>query len=393
MAIIYSYPIAVPTKEDKLVITQAFNPEEDDPDNFNPTKSATISSIVDLVNTGLVPGAGTVTSVGITMPSAFTVGNGSPVTSAGVINITGSGASTQYIDGTGSLQLSPNQLLNTTSNVTFSTIYATPIIYAANQNAYALKIGASDASNYDMGLKAKSTSTGVNYMSFTTTGTEDVLVLRSGKVGIGTDSPSEKLEVQGSIFVKPITYEANQNAYALKIGASNANEYVMGLKAKSTSTGVNYMSFTTTNVEDVLVLQSGRVGIGMINPAYKLQLSADEAAKPSSSTWTIVSDERVKENIKPYEKGLNEILQVNTKTFDYNGKAGFDKIKDNVGVIAQDMIKIFPETIKTYDAKLNETDKEETELYNFNGHALTFALINAIQELKAEIEELKKTNK
>ena len=122
MAIIYSYPIAVPTKEDKLVITQAFNPGEDDPDNFNPTKSATISSIVDLVNTGLVPGTGTVTSVGITMPSAFTVGNGSPVTSAGVINITGSGASTQYIDGTGSLQLSPNQLLNTTSSVTFNSI-------------------------------------------------------------------------------------------------------------------------------------------------------------------------------------------------------------------------------------------------------------------------------
>lgn len=88
------------------MITQAFNPEEDDPDNFNPTKSVTISSIVDLVNTGLVPGVGTVTSVGISMPSAFTVGNGSPVTSAGVINISGSGASAQYIDGTGSLQSS-----------------------------------------------------------------------------------------------------------------------------------------------------------------------------------------------------------------------------------------------------------------------------------------------
>lgn len=121
MARISSYPIVTPKEIDTLIISQGYDIDADEPIEGNPTGSVTIGSVIDLVNTGLVPGTGTVTSLGVSMPSAFTVSN-SPVTSAGVINITGSGTSTQYIDGTGSLQLSPNQSLNTTDNVVFNSI-------------------------------------------------------------------------------------------------------------------------------------------------------------------------------------------------------------------------------------------------------------------------------
>jgi hypothetical protein len=47
-------------------------------------------------------GSGTVTSVGLTMPSAFTVTN-SPITSSGDIAVTGAGAVSQYVRGDGSL--------------------------------------------------------------------------------------------------------------------------------------------------------------------------------------------------------------------------------------------------------------------------------------------------
>jgi hypothetical protein len=133
----------------------------------------------------------------------------------------------------------------------------------------------------------------------------------------------------------------------------------------------------------------GRVGIGTTSPAYQLQLSTNSAAKPTSSAWTVVSDKRVKTNIRPYETGLQELLQIEPKVFDYNGKAGFDaKIKNNIGIIAQEVKDIIPETVKTYEAKLNENDEENTELYNFDGHALTFALINSVKELSAKIESL-----
>jgi len=51
-------------------------------------------------------GTGTVTSVGLTMPSAFTV-TGSPITTSGVFTVAGAGTSSQYIDGTGALQTFP----------------------------------------------------------------------------------------------------------------------------------------------------------------------------------------------------------------------------------------------------------------------------------------------
>jgi hypothetical protein len=52
-------------------------------------------------------GTGTVTSVGLTMPSAFTVTN-SPITSSGDIAVTGAGLVSQYVRGDGTLANFPN---------------------------------------------------------------------------------------------------------------------------------------------------------------------------------------------------------------------------------------------------------------------------------------------
>lgn len=123
---------------------------------------------------------------------------------------------------------------------------------------------------------------------------------------------------------------------------------------------------------------------------FQLELNANSAVKPTSGTWTVASDSRVKTNINPYTKGLETILAINPVTYDYNGKAGFDPtVTGNIGIIAQDILNIIPESINTYHAKLNEDDEEKTELYNFDSHALTFILINAVKQLSAEIELLK----
>jgi len=50
---------------------------------------------------------GTVTSVALTMPAAFSVA-GSPVTSAGTFAVTGAGSNAQFVDGTGALQTIAN---------------------------------------------------------------------------------------------------------------------------------------------------------------------------------------------------------------------------------------------------------------------------------------------
>lgn len=55
----------------------------------------------------IAAGSGTVTSVGLSMPSAFTVSN-SPITTAGVITVSGAGTSSQYIRGDGQLATMPS---------------------------------------------------------------------------------------------------------------------------------------------------------------------------------------------------------------------------------------------------------------------------------------------
>lgn len=139
----------------------------------------------------------------------------------------------------------------------------------------------------------------------------------------------------------------------------------------------------------IVVKDGGNVGIGTISPSYQLQLSTDSAAKPTSALWTIASDERIKENINSYTKGLNELLKINPITYDYNGLGGFKKGKGGVGIIAQEIAEILPDSVSSIKGKLNETDEEEIDILNFNGHELTYILINAVKELKAEIEILK----
>ena len=67
---------------------------------LNQQDGGTITASWSDIDTGL-------TSVGVSMPSAFTVTN-SPLTSNGTIAITGSGNTLQYVDGTGALQSFPS---------------------------------------------------------------------------------------------------------------------------------------------------------------------------------------------------------------------------------------------------------------------------------------------
>jgi hypothetical protein len=154
------------------------------------------------------------------------------------------------------------------------------------------------------------------------------------------------------------------------------------------------MAFSTsnaggTNLEWMRLTSDGRLGIGTTAPAYQLQLSTDSAAKPTSALWTIASDSRIKTETGEYTKGLDAVCALRPVTYHYNGAAGFiDDGKENISIIAQEAMHHFPECVGTFEALLNEGDEEKTELFNWNGHALIFALVNAVKELKAANDAL-----
>jgi len=222
-------------------------------------------------------------------------------------------------------------------------------------------------------------------ITFKASGSTAAVLNSSGNFGINETSPSARLHVDHSSQSTAAFKVQGQGDSWFEITPNSSTVFELG-DIEQIGDGAKIKG----TYSDILILD-GNCGIGTSSPSFKLQLGTDSAAKPSSSAWTIVSDKRVKTNIRPYTTGLQELLQIEPKLFDYNGKAGFDtNDKNNIGVIAQEVKDIIPETVKKYNAKLNEEDEENTELYNFDSHALTFALINSVKELNNKIKNLEK---
>ena len=115
--------------------------------------------------------------------------------------------------------------------------------------------------------------------------------------------------------------------------------------------------------------------------------------KPSGGDWTASSDSRLKTVTGEYTLGLDEICNSNVRPvkYQYNGKA--DTTADGktyVGIVAQEVEQVFPDTVIQYSAKMNESDENETtDLRMFDGGELKWALVNAVKELKTELDSAK----
>lgn len=90
------------------------------------------------------------------------------------------------------------------------------------------------------------------------------------------------------------------------------------------------------------------------------------------------SDKRLKDNIKPIEGALDKVCKLGGYEFDWNAKQDVYEGHD-IGVIAQEVEAVFPELVTDRDNGFKAVKYEK----------LVPALIEAIKELKAEVESLK----
>jgi hypothetical protein len=128
------------------------------------------------------------------------------------------------------------------------------------------------------------------------------------------------------------------------------------------------------------------VGIGTTVPTFLLQLSADSAAKPTSSSWTISSDARLKKNVATLENSLDRLLQlrgVSYQWMDPSSQGDMDGVY--TGLIAQEVETVFPEWIRT-----GADGYKTLTVIGFEGLA-----VEALRELRiekdVEIAELRET--
>ena len=112
--------------------------------------------------------------------------------------------------------------------------------------------------------------------------------------------------------------------------------------------------------------------------ALTLDMSAAGAATFNDDV-TAFSDKRLKTDISNIENGLDKVMKMQGVYYKRNDQ---DDAKTKVGVLAQDMEGIVPEVVLTAD------DEMQTKSVDYG--KLTAVLIEAIKDLKAEIDELKK---
>jgi hypothetical protein len=139
-------------------------------------------------------------------------------------------------------------------------------------------------------------------------------------------------------------------------GTTGASDYPGRLIFATTS------GAAASPTERMRITSAGLVGIGL-TPTYQLQLSTDSAGKPSTNTWTIVSDERIKEDIELADLDLcyEAIKTIPLKRYTWRDDVySEEQVTDRrkLGWIAQDVETVFPKAVSIHEFKYNQVFEE-----------------------------------
>jgi len=206
---------------------------------------------------------------------------------------------------------------------------------------------------------SESSTNNINFgaLVFSTRGSnieERMRIDSSGRLLIGTTSTlrtNEKLQVDGPEGI-------------VARGTANGGAAIVGLEAAGNSQGYTFAALNTS---------------GALNFAVKV----GGAIHSTSTSITGISDERAKENIRDLEIGLEEIIQLKPRRFDWKEGKG-SNTKDSIGFIAQEVEQIGG--FEVILSEWNDPDIEDAKALKM-GDMLP-VLVKAIQEQQATIEAL-----
>jgi hypothetical protein len=200
----------------------------------------------------------------------------------------------------------------------------------------------------------------------------------NGNVGIGSTSPAYKLDVSG-----PGRFVSNSSSRVLYLvqDGVNAGNIIQFKDQSNTDIGElvfrnNQFYIYSTATSTIMIYANpanNYVGISTSSPSYILDVSGTIRATGDVIAY---SDARVKENVKTIEAPLALVTKLRGVTYTRNDSE--DKSR-KIGVIAQEVLPILPEVVQ-------QDDKGNYSVAYGN---IVGVLIEAIKELKAEIDILK----
>ena len=133
----------------------------------------------------------------------------------------------------------------------------------------------------------------------------------------------------------------------------------------------------TSGITSITVRDGFDNNVGVITASSELTTIDSELRVTGDITAFYSSDERLKDNIKPIPDALEKVISISGNTFDWNSSSSHTG--RDVGVIAQEIEKVLPEIVTTRDNGYKAVQYEK----------IVPLLIEAIKELKNEIDELK----
>jgi hypothetical protein len=268
-------------------------------------------------------------------------------------------------------------------------------------------------------------------------GLERMRIDASGNVGIGTSSPNARLEVLSSTAGAEVSrFEGNytgsgsvvltnwrRNGGAVAAAMKYSDDNPFGMMFGTTTSHAQI--FMTADTERMRITSNGVVLIGTTNEslnagvgikfrpdttakqisvvsaestngggetyvaystgasAYRFYVGWGGTVYATSATITSLSDQRLKENIVDLNDGLDSVMALKPRRFDWKAGKGKD-IKGDRGFIAQEFETVFPDMVE----ESKDQAPEGEEPYKAVNANLIPTLVKAIQEQQALIENL-----
>jgi len=228
----------------------------------------------------------------------------------------------------------------------------------------------------------------------------------SGNVSINTNNPRSNFHVNGDQLITTSSSNGSNLLIYGGGGGGSVVDFTLSTYDPGTDAATSRIRALDSNFSSHLLFQTkvpgsasnalntrmfiqndGNVSIGTNTaPSYLLTLSSDSAAKPSTSSWTVSSDERLKTNITTanldicYDNVKNLPLKRYTwKDSIYTSEEVPDRSK--LGWIAQDVEQFIPKAVEQKDIH------GYSDCRTLNTDQIIASLYGAVQKLMNEVEK------